>query len=84
MLRHRFGIGHLHGKDGTKLLYADSDGYSAKDLERKWAWKYRDYVVRSIQQDKPFDRFILEQVAGDELVTVTTIEARPMTTNAFT
>lgn len=48
--------------------YADSNGYFNADSDRPLAWKYRDYVVRSIQQDKPFDRFIQEQVAGDELV----------------
>ncbi len=47
--------------------YADSDGYTVSDPERPWAWKYRDYVVRSFNSDKPFDRFITEQLAGDEL-----------------
>jgi len=47
--------------------YADSDGYTVSDPERAWAWKYRDYVVRSFNSDKPFDRFITEQLAGDEL-----------------
>jgi hypothetical protein len=37
------------------------------DTERAWAWKYRDYVIRSFNADKPFDRFITEQIAGDEL-----------------
>ncbi len=49
--------------------YADSDGYSAKDLERKWAWKYRDYVIRAFNEDKPWNEFIVEQLAGDELLT---------------
>jgi cytochrome c553 len=48
--------------------YADSDGYDAKDIERKWAFKYRDYVVRALNADKPFDLFVQEQLAGDELV----------------
>ncbi len=48
--------------------YADSNGYFNADTDRPLAWKYRDYVVRSIQRDKPFDRFIQEQIAGDELV----------------
>jgi len=48
--------------------YADSDGYTDADPERKWAWKYRDYVIRSINADKPFNEFIVEQLAGDELV----------------
>lgn len=48
--------------------YADSDGYTDKDLERKWAYKYRDYVVNSLNKDKPFDQFVREQLAGDEMV----------------
>ncbi|MGN6545683.1 MAG: DUF1553 domain-containing protein [Aureliella sp.] len=47
--------------------YADSEGYTLADAERPWAWKYRDYVIRSFNADKPFDRFITEQLAGDEL-----------------
>ncbi len=47
--------------------YADSDGYTVNDAERPWAWKYRDYVIRAFNADKPFDRFITEQLAGDEL-----------------
>ena len=46
--------------------YADSSGFS-NDFERGSAWRYRDYVVRSFNADKPFDRFIKEQIAGDEL-----------------
>src|SRR5262249_26839121 len=38
-----------------------------QDLERPWAWRYRDYVVGSLNADKPYDRFLLEQLAGDEL-----------------
>ena len=48
--------------------FADSEGYDEKDAERKWAWRYRDYVIRSLNADTPFDRFILEQLAGDELL----------------
>ncbi len=47
--------------------YADSNGYFNADSDRPLAYKYRDYVVRSINDDKPFDRFIQEQIAGDEL-----------------
>ncbi len=47
--------------------YADSDGYSDADPVRPFAWKYRDYVIRAFNADKPFDRFITEQLAGDEL-----------------
>jgi hypothetical protein len=47
--------------------YADSDGATLADAERTWAWRYRDYVIESLNNDKPFDRFIIEQLAGDEL-----------------
>jgi hypothetical protein len=47
--------------------YADSAGYTSSDELRPWAWKYRDYVIRSLCADKPLDRFITEQLAGDEL-----------------
>ncbi len=46
--------------------YADTSGYS-NDFERPNAWRYRDYVIRAFNQDKPYDRFVLEQIAGDEL-----------------
>ncbi|MCA9057418.1 MAG: DUF1549 domain-containing protein, partial [Planctomycetaceae bacterium] len=48
--------------------YADSEGYNDVDAERADAWRYRDYVIRALNTDKPFDRFITEQLAGDELV----------------
>ena len=48
--------------------YADSDGFE-QDFDRPNAWLYRDYVVRSFNQDKPYNIFIKEQVAGDELET---------------
>ncbi len=48
--------------------YADSNGGVEADSEREWAWRYRDYVIRAFQDDKPFDEFITEQLAGDELV----------------
>lgn len=48
--------------------YADSNGGPESDSDRPWAWRYRDYVVRSMNSDKPFDRFITEQLAGDEMV----------------
>ncbi len=48
------------------VRYADSSGF-ANDYERGNAWRYRDYVVRSFNQDKPYDRFIREQIAGDEI-----------------
>ena len=48
--------------------YADSDGNGNDDTPRAYAYKYRDYVIRSFNADKPLDRFIVEQMAGDELV----------------
>ncbi|HVA49558.1 MAG TPA: PSD1 and planctomycete cytochrome C domain-containing protein [Pirellulales bacterium] len=48
--------------------YADSEGYTDEDTPRASAFRYRDYVIRSFNADKPFDQFIQEQLAGDELV----------------
>lgn len=48
--------------------YADSEGFTQEDTVRSNAYKYRDYVIRSFNADKPFDRFIQEQLAGDEMV----------------
>ncbi|MEX0792501.1 MAG: PSD1 and planctomycete cytochrome C domain-containing protein [Pirellulaceae bacterium] len=48
--------------------YADSEGMTQDDRVRPDAYKYRDYVIRSLNADKPFDEFITEQLAGDELV----------------
>ena len=48
--------------------YADSEGQTDSDAERPWAFFYRDYVVSSFNQGKPYDQFIREQIAGDELV----------------
>ncbi len=47
--------------------YADSEGATNTDAERPWAWRYRDYVVRSFNEDKPLTQFLREQLAGDEL-----------------
>jgi hypothetical protein len=46
--------------------YADSDGYNA-DGTRPNIWRYRDYVVKAFNDDKPYDRFVKEQLAGDEI-----------------
>jgi hypothetical protein len=48
------------------VRYADSGGYEY-DRDRPQAWRYRDYVVRAFNADRPYDRFIREQIAGDEL-----------------
>jgi mono/diheme cytochrome c family protein len=47
--------------------YADTNGYADADSVRPHAWRFRDYVIRSLNADKPWDRFIQEQLAGDEL-----------------
>ena len=46
--------------------YAETNGYE-RDATKPHVWRYRDYVIRALNEDKPFDRFILEQLAGDEL-----------------
>src|SRR5262245_64595585 len=48
------------------VRYAESDGFKA-DAPRPDAWRYRDYVIDSFNRDKPYDRFVKEQLAGDEL-----------------
>ena len=48
------------------VRYADSDGYRI-DHYRPDSWRYRDYVIQSLNSDKPYDRFVQEQLAGDEL-----------------
>ncbi len=48
--------------------YADNKGYVFfEEKTYPWAWTYRDYVIRAFNEDKPFDRFILEQLAADQL-----------------
>jgi hypothetical protein len=59
--------------------YADSDGYE-DDEDRPHAWRYRDYVIASLNEDRPYDRFVLEQLAGDELAPG---EARALTATGF-
>ena len=47
--------------------YADCEGRREQHLPRPFAWRYRDYVIRSFNADKPYDRFLQEQLAGDDL-----------------
>ncbi len=49
------------------VRYSDSNGFDWDEF-RPQAWRYRDYVVRSFNRDIPFDRFVTEQLAGDELI----------------
>jgi hypothetical protein len=46
--------------------YADSAGFEY-DMHRPNAWRYRDYVIRAFNEDKPYNRFLIEQIAGDEM-----------------
>ena len=48
------------------VRFAESDGFEY-DTHRSEAWRYRDYVIRSIREDKPYDQFLREQLAGDEI-----------------
>jgi hypothetical protein len=48
------------------VRYAESEGFEY-DRHRPGAWRFRDYVIECFNEDKPFDRFVMEQVAGDEL-----------------
>jgi len=48
------------------VRYAETNGYE-RDATKPHVWRYRDYVIRALNDDKPYDRFVLEQLAGDEL-----------------
>ena len=48
------------------VRYADSNGYE-RDAEKPFVWRYRDYVISAFNEDRPYDRFVTEQLAGDEL-----------------
>lgn len=59
--------GERWGRHWLDLVrYSESDGYRA-DGYRPTIWRYRDWVIRSFNNDKPFDQFVREQIAGDEL-----------------
>lgn len=61
------GYGERWGRYWLDLVrYADSNGYE-RDGAKPHVWRYRDYVIKSLNEDKPYNRFILEQLAGDEL-----------------
>ena len=48
------------------MRYSETEGFEY-DRYRSGAWRYRDYIITSFNDDKPFDRFVMEQLAGDEL-----------------
>src|SRR5436309_9040832 len=63
----RPGYGERWARHWLDLVrYAETNGYE-RDATKPHVWRYRDYVIRSLNADKPFDRFALEQLAGDEL-----------------
>jgi len=73
-------FGERWGRDWLdKARYADSDGYE-KDNPRLDAWRYRDWVIRAVNDDMPFDQFTIEQLAGDLLPDAT---ARQLLATAF-
>jgi hypothetical protein len=61
------GYGERWGQKWLDVVrYADTNGYEL-DLDRTHAWRYRDYVIRSFNANKPYDQFLKEQIAGDEI-----------------
>jgi hypothetical protein len=63
--------GERWGRHWLDLVrFAETNGYE-RDATKPNVWRFRDYVIRAFNEDKPFDRFILEQLAGDELDNVT-------------
>ena len=59
--------GEKWGRHWLDLVrYAETNGYE-RDSDKPQAWRYRDYVIRAFNEDKPYDRFLQEQIAGDEL-----------------
>jgi hypothetical protein len=61
------GYGEKWGRHWLDLVrYAESHGYE-RDSAKPYAWRYRDYVIGAFNTDKPYDRFVQEQIAGDEL-----------------
>ncbi|HET6328165.1 MAG TPA: DUF1549 and DUF1553 domain-containing protein [Planctomycetaceae bacterium] len=61
------GYGERWGRHWLDLVrYAESNGYE-RDAAKPSVWRYRDWVIDSLNSDKPYDRFVLEQLAGDEL-----------------
>jgi len=63
----RPGYGERWGRHWLDLVrYAETNGYE-RDATKPSVWRYRDYVIRAFNNDKPYNRFLLEQLAGDEL-----------------
>jgi hypothetical protein len=63
----RPAYGERWGRHWLDLVrYAETNGYE-RDAAKPYVWRYRDYVIQCFNEDRPYDRFILEQLAGDEL-----------------
>ena len=63
----RQGYGERYARHWLDVVrYADSNGYE-RDGAKPEVWRFRDYVIRAMNNDKPFNRFLIEQIAGDEL-----------------
>ncbi|MHC5539595.1 DUF1549 domain-containing protein, partial [Singulisphaera rosea] len=71
MVEHYLASPHYGERWGKYWLdtagYADSNGYFNADTDRPLAYRYRDYVIRSWNEDRPLDEFVREQLAGDEM-----------------
>ena len=66
-LLQRPGYGERWARHWFDLVrYAETNGYE-RDNAKPHVWRYRDYVIRAFNNDKPYDRFIVEQLAGDEM-----------------
>ena len=70
---------HYGERWGTYWLdaagYGDTQGTGGgRDEYRRYMWRYRDYVIRSFNTDKPYNQFLVEQIAGDELVDYASLE----------
>ena len=74
VIDHLLGLPQYGEKWGRHWLdlvrYAETNGYE-RDSTKPFAWRYRDYVINALNDDKPYDQFIKEQIAGDELDEVT-------------
>lgn len=57
--------------------YKETEGYGEGAPARKFAWRFRDYVIRSLNNDKPYDQFLTEQIAGDEMADYSKQEVTP-------
>ena len=65
-LLNRPGYGERWGRHWLDLVrFAETNGYE-RDGTKPSAWRYRDYVIRAFNEDKPFDRFVVEQLRSEE------------------